>query len=217
VGGLALIACLAASPAAAQGQGAGAAPQTDPAAGAQRQPPSRPPGAGPARLGRAGLPANPDVMNAAQVERYFDGYMILQARTALQLSDDQYFTIGPRLERLQELRRQAQRQRRQLIGELREMLRTQAPVDDAVITAKVKALDDVPSQFAEPIRKAYAEIDGTLTPRQRARFRAFEEMMEQQKLDLIARARQQVKPDTPPQGDAPAKPATPARGGGGRR
>jgi len=152
-------------------------------------------------------------MNVAQVERYFDGYMILQARTALQLSDEQYFAIGPRLERLQELRRQAQRARRQLLAELRQMLRPDAPAaDEAAVNAKVKALDDAPAQYAEPIRKAYAEIDSGLTPRQRARFRTFEEMMEQQKLDLLARARQQIKPVDP---QAPG--ATQPRGGGGRR
>lgn len=182
----------------------------DPAA--PQQPP--PTGRGGGRAGRAGAqPANPNVMNVAQVERYFDGYMILQARTALQLSDDQYFAIGPRLERLQELRRQVQRDRRLLLGELRQMIRPDAAAaDDAVLAAKVKALDDVPAQYAEQIRKAYADIDSGLTPRQRARFRTFEEMMEQQKLDLLARARQQIKP-----ADPQAPPATPQKGGGGRR
>ena len=40
----------------------------------------------------------------------------------------------------------------------------------------------------EQIRQAYAEIDQVLTPRQRAQFRVFEEMMERQKLDMLARA-----------------------------
>jgi hypothetical protein len=196
---IAAAACLVAMPAAAQARqdsaDAGRTRRQAQATPSTTQDPNAPaaPAATrplPGRAGRAGALPPPDVMNVAQVERFFDGYMVNEARKVLQLTDDQYFTIGPRLERLQELRRQAQRQRRQTLGELREMLRSEAPPDDAALTAKIKAVDDVPAQYAELIRKAYADIDGPLTPKQRARFRTFEEMMEQQKLDLLARARQ---------------------------
>jgi hypothetical protein len=58
------------------------------------------------------------------------------------------------------------------------------------LAAKLKALDDVTADFERQTREAYASLEETLTVRQRARFRIFEQRMERQKLDLIARARQ---------------------------
>ena len=44
------------------------------------------------------------------------------------------------------------------------------------------------------MRKAYDGVDEMLDIRQQARFRLFEEQMEQQKLDLLMRARQMHGP-----------------------
>ncbi|MEO8070758.1 MAG: hypothetical protein ABI652_05110, partial [Acidobacteriota bacterium] len=142
-------------------------------------------------------PANPDLMTAAQVEQYVDALELYQAQNQLQLSDDQLVrAFGARLQRLQMLKRQQQRQRRASIVELNQMLTGGGPggIDEAAVAAKVKALDDLVADFDRRIQEATAAIDQTLTPRQRARFRVFEEQMERRKLDLLTRVRQQPRP-----------------------
>lgn len=174
---------------------AGLGPQDAPA-------PSRPLGPPPGRAGgRSGAnapapPANPDLMTAQQVEQYVDSLELFQARNQLQLSDEQVIrTFGSRLQRLQMLKRQQQRQRRMLVLELNQMLTgASGAVDETVVAAKVKELDDRMADFDRQIQDATAAIDQTLTPRQRARFRVFEEQMERRKLELLARARQQARP-----------------------
>lgn len=131
-------------------------------------------------------------MTAAQVERYFDNWVLVQAQTALRLDDRQFLTFGRRLERLQALRRQHQQQRRQVLDELREMTRPEAVLDEAAIGAKLKALDDLAAQHALELRQVYQAVDQVLGPRQRAWFRIFEEQMERRKVDLLLRARQQA-------------------------
>jgi hypothetical protein len=142
--------------------------------------------AGPARAGRA----NVEGLSAAQAEQLFDSYVFGEARVALQLSPSQIMPFGQRLRRLQMVRRQGQRQRQQLLADLNTVSRGTEPVDDATLAAKLKALDDVTADFERQTREAYASLEETLTVRQRARFRIFEQRMERQKLDLIARARQ---------------------------
>lgn len=145
-----------------------------------------------ARLGRrSGAAGNPDVMTVQQVEEYFDQAMLHQARTNLALTDDQFLRFGAGLRRLQTARRQQQRQRMAMVRDLNSLLLA-APLDEAAVTAKLKELDEFSARSTDEVRTAYDTIDQSLTLRQRARFRIFEEMMERRKLDLVARARQQA-------------------------
>ena len=182
---------LAASASQATGQTTAAAqdpPQTQPPAGR---------GGSRGRAGGASLP-NPDGMTPMQVEQLFDAYVVMQARTVLRLAEDkQSFPFMDRMQRLQMLRRRIQRQRQENLRELRALL-GQPAFDETAAAAKIKALDDIVAQAGEQIRQAYADIDQILTPRQRAQFRVFEEQMERQKLDMLARARQQAGEPTPP-------------------
>ena len=59
---------------------------------------------------------------------------------------------------------------------------------------QVKALQDLEDRSQAEIRKAYEAIDQVLDVRQQARFRVFEEQMEQRMLQLITRARQANRP-----------------------
>ena len=155
-----------------------------------------------------GTPPNPDVMNAQQVENYFDNYVLIEARTQLEMADDLYFRFGPAMERLQRLRRRIDGDRRRILSQLNDLSRAAGQTDDAVIATQLKALDDLRVQSAEQVRQAYAELDALLSPRQRARLRVFENMMEQRKLELVALARQRAR------GRGAATPPAAGRGGG---
>jgi hypothetical protein len=153
-------------------------------------------------------PAN---ANIQQIEQYLDAYIVMQARQVLELADDQFFAVAPRLERLQGLRRRQQRERQRVTQELGEILRKPGPVEDAVVAPKIKFLDDQLVSAADEMKKAYAEIDQILTPRQRAQFRVLEMRLERQRQDLMAAARAQGRggqnppdPQNPPPGDPPA-------------
>jgi hypothetical protein len=78
-----------------------------------------------------------------------------------------------------------------MVGELRRLAgpRVETPAADAVVVEKLKALRDHDERAAVEIRAAVAAIDEILTPLQQARFRIFEEHIENRKLDLLLRAR----------------------------
>ena len=120
-----------------------------------------------------------------------DAYATIQAQQALQLGDEQYGRFIPLLKKLQETRRRNQQMRNRMIAELRRLAGPSAatPADDAVLTEKVKALREHDERAAAEIRSALAAIDEILTPQQQARFRIFEEHIENRKLDLLLRAR----------------------------
>ena len=120
----------------------------------------------------------------------FDAYMIYQAQPTLNLSDEQWLSFGLKLRNLLTIRHRLQRQRLEALGGLRELLKTQGPLDEAVVAEKLRAYDELTLQSAPEVRQAYAAIDQVLRPRQRVQFRAFEEAMERKKLELIAMARQ---------------------------
>jgi len=146
--------------------------------------------------GRAALaPAGATV---GEVEQAFDRYFLNQARVTLQLSPSQMTTFRPKLEQLRRVRRQTQRQRQGLLNELQALARGGGPVDEDVLAAKVKALDDQKLEAEQLIRNAHEQLDATLSVPQRARFRFFEQRMERQELDLIARARTQARRGGPP-------------------
>ena len=79
------------------------------------------------------------------------------------------------------------------------------PADEAAISERLSALQELEARSAAENRKAYTELDALLDPRQQARFRVFEEQIERRKLELMLRARQNVR-----QEPAPAPPAAAA-------
>jgi hypothetical protein len=161
---------------------------------AQGPPPQQPP------AGRADMPVPPapdgTAITAGQIQRWFEAFTVLQAQDALQLSEAQYGRFVTRLKALQDTRRKHQQARNQLLNEIRRMTNPQngaAPADEATITDRLKALRDEEERADADIRKAYDAVDETLDVRQQARFRLFEDRMEQQKLELLMRARQNAR------------------------
>ena len=120
-----------------------------------------------------------------------DAYATIQAQQAMQLGDEQYGRFIPLLKKLQETRRRNQQARNRMIGELRRLAgpRAAAPADEGVIAEKLKTLREHDERAASEIRAAVGAIDEILTPQQQARFRIFEEHIENRKLDLLLRAR----------------------------
>jgi len=157
-------------------------------AAAQGQPPAAPLPGGPPDF-PAGRP-----IGTGEIQRLFDAYAMIQAQKALQLSEAQFGRFVTRLTALQDVRRRHQQTRNQILGDLRRMSNpASGGGDEALMSERLKAFRDEEERAAGEIRKAYDGVDETLDTRQQARFRLFEERMEQQKLDLLMRARQNVR------------------------
>src|SRR6478672_9345223 len=155
---------------------------------ARATPPAVRQGAGP---GRANAPLSEDgSISTAELVNMLDTYAIVQAQRELTLNDTQYAQFVTRLKRLQETRRRNQRERNQLLQDLRKMSGPQAPtpVDEGALRERLRTLREHDDRSAAELRKAYDSLDEVLDVRQQARFRVFEEAIERRKLDLVVRA-----------------------------
>jgi hypothetical protein len=140
-------------------------------------------------------PAPPEAaISAGQIQRWFEAFTVLQAQEALNLSEAQYGRFVTRLKALQDARRKHQVARNQIMADLRKLTNPQTGSnDEASLAERLKALRDEDDRTAAELRKAYDGVDETLDARQQARFRIFEERMEQQKLELLMRTRQNAR------------------------
>lgn len=132
-------------------------------------------------------------MSPAEIQRIFDGYLLVQVQEALGLSDQQFGQVVPRVKALQDTRRRHQQERGRLLMELQRLTRPAgrgAPGDDAVIKQRLAMLQENDARLAADLRHAYAALDEVLDVRQQGRFRIFEEQIERKKLELLLRARQ---------------------------
>ena len=117
----------------------------------------------------------------------------MEAQQTLGLSETQYPPFLTRLRALQDTRRRHLQARTQLLAELGRMSAPAATADEAAIRERLSALQELEARSAAENRKAYSELDALLDPRQQARFRVFEEQIERRKLELMLRARQNVR------------------------
>jgi Spy/CpxP family protein refolding chaperone len=158
-----------------------------PALALAQEPPQRPPA-------RPGAQAPAGDLSPAEIQRWFNAYALLQAQEALSLTDEQYPKFLTAMKALQEAQRLNQQERAKLLREINRLTAPGASSDDAAIGAALVALKQQDARVASELQKAYERVDQTLTVRQQARFRLFEEQMERRKLDLLMRARQQRQP-----------------------
>jgi hypothetical protein len=130
-------------------------------------------------------------LSPAEIAGMLDSYAAVRAQEALSLDEAHYPEFLTRLRKLQEVRRRNQQRHNQVLQELRKVAGAQAqpPYDEAAIRVRLKALRDDDDRAAVELRQAYDAVDEVLDPRQQARFRIFEEMIERRKLDLLMRAR----------------------------
>ena len=124
----------------------------------------------------------------AEIERLFDGYVVMQAQEALKLSDAQFGPFVAKLKALQETRRRARQARRALVSELARALGA-TPVPESDVKETLRKLREAQARGAEDEQKAYDAIDQVLDLPQQARFRVFEDTVERRKFDLVLRAR----------------------------
>jgi septal ring factor EnvC (AmiA/AmiB activator) len=176
--GIAAIGCLGATPAEARLQPPRDASQEAPATAPNRADPSDP---------RAPV-------STGELVNMLDTYAIVRAQTELTLTDTQYAQFVTRLKRLQEARRRNQRERNQILQDLRRLTGPLAPtpIDEGAVRERLRALRDHDERAAAEMRKAYETLDEVLDVRQQARFRIFEETIERRKLDLVMRARERA-------------------------
>jgi hypothetical protein len=153
------------------------------------------------RVAPGGVPAAGDpAVSPGEIQRMLDGYMLIQAQDVLQLSDEQFPRFLSLVRTWQDIRRRSQGERQRMLQELRRMTAARAGTfDEATIRERLKALDDLESRAAVEIQQRRAAIDQVLNPFQQARFRIFEETMEQRKIELLMRARQGRGRQNPPQ------------------
>jgi hypothetical protein len=155
----------------------------------QRGTQSPPPAPAPGPQAPADQPITP-----RKIQELFDAYIVLQAKDRLQLADAQYGQFVTRLSALQQTRRRHLVAHQQILNDLRKLTNPQTGSnDEATITERLKALRQEDEAAATDLRKAYDGVDETLDLRQQARFRIFEDQMEQQKLELLMRARQDAR------------------------
>ena len=158
--------------------------------------PSQAPAGAPAQASPAGRgDADPGAVSAGELVNMLDTYAIVQAQQALTIDDDKYGVFVARLKKLQEVRRRNQRERNQILQDLRRLAGAQAPlpVDEAAVKERLRALRDHDERAAVEMRRAYNVLDEVLDVRQQARFRVFEETIERRKLDLLLRAQRAAR------------------------
>jgi hypothetical protein len=147
-----------------------------------------------------GRPAPPDGETAeapgvspAEIQRMFDSYALIQAQDQLKISDEVFPQFLTRFKALQDTRRRNMTERFRMVQDLRRL--TNDPQrDEARMRERLKALDDLDARAASELVKAYEAINQVLDIYQQAKFRVFEENMENRKLALVMRARQANRP-----------------------
>ena len=134
-------------------------------------------------------------MSPREVQRLFDAYVAMQAQDRLQLSETQYPQFLPRLKSLLDLRRTRLAGRQALVADLGRASQGGAAhrTDDATLREKLQQLRAFDDQTAADLRRAYESIDQVLDVGQQARFRVFEDQIERRKVELLMRARQNVR------------------------
>src|SRR4051812_29203878 len=130
-------------------------------------------------------------MALGEIQKLLDGYAIVQAQQYLGLTDAQFTPFLPKLRALQETRRRNEQERMRLLIELRRLTNPRAQAAEGDIQIRVRALRDLDVRAVTDVQRAYDAIDQSLDVRQQARFRLFEQEIEQRKVLLLMRTRQQ--------------------------
>jgi Spy/CpxP family protein refolding chaperone len=143
----------------------------------------------------AAAAAAPDApgVTPAEIQRMFDSYALIQAQDQLKITDEKFPQFLTRFKALQDTRRRNMTERFRMVQDLRKLSNDAQP-DDTQMRDRLKALDELDVRSQTEIAKAYEAINQVLDIRQQAKFRVFEENMENRKLALVMRARQANRP-----------------------
>lgn len=143
------------------------------------------------RAGRAGAGSGP-VLTPAELERWFDSYVLIQAQDAVKVTDAQFPRFLQRLRELQATRRRNAGLRRQILNAMGRLANA-VPVDEPGVREQLKALRELDARTAEEMRRAYDALDEVLDPVQQARFRMFEQAVERRQIELLMKARERAR------------------------
>ena len=149
-------------------------------------------------------------LNLQTVQNLVDAWALVEAEKDLELTNTQYPDFVAKMQRVQSTRRRHMMERQRMLRELNAMAFAGQRPDDAALTEKLKAFDQLTERTAQELRQVTQELDGIFTPYQRVRFRLFEERMERRKIELLARARAGRAGGG---GTVPAAPPAKGRGG----
>jgi hypothetical protein len=119
----------------------------------------------------------------------FDSYALIQAQDQLKISDEKFPQFLTRFKALQDTRRRTMTERFRIVQDLRRLTKDAQP-DESQMRERLKALDELDARSQGELSKAYDAINQVLDVYQQAKFRVFEENMENRKLALVMRARQ---------------------------
>ena len=136
-----------------------------------------------------GSTADAPGVSPAEIQRMFDSYALIQAQEQLKISDEKFPQFLTRFKALQDTRRRNMAERFRMVQDLRRLSNDAQP-DEARMRDRLKALDELDARAQTDITKAYEAINQVLDIQQQAKFRVFEENMENRKLALVMRARQ---------------------------
>jgi hypothetical protein len=149
--------------------------------------------------GGAAPNANANPISLGELNRLFEAYAVVQAQDMLKLTDEQYPDFVARLKALQDARRRHLQNHGRIVNDLRRMIRLpDDQIDDKSLRATYEALDRENESAEAEIKKALENVITILDVRQRARFRVFEENLEQRKLDLLSRVQRPVRKPAAP-------------------
>ena len=141
----------------------------------------------------------PGGLAPGEVQRLLDAFALVQAQDFLVLSDPQFNAFVPKLRALQEARRRNEQERQRLLQDLRQMTNGKlGQVPESDLRDRLRALRELETRAAGEIQRAMDGVDQTLDVHQQARFRLFEQQIEQRKLQLLMRAREMSRANRPP-------------------
>ena len=140
-------------------------------------------------------------MPPAEMQKLLDGYAVIQGQEFLDLTDSQFTQFLPKFRALQEARRRNEMERVRLLQELNRITNPNArgggQFGDSDIRDRLRTLRELEVRAVGDLQKARDAIDQTLDLRQQARFRVFEEQIEQRKLQLLMQVRQANRANRP--------------------
>jgi Spy/CpxP family protein refolding chaperone len=148
----------------------------------------------PLEQGQEGRPG-PD---REEMRGMLEAYIISKLQEALQLNDEQYAKVIVAQKKLNEHRREHQRQRAQTLRELRRAVGATEPSDEEIANL-LGRLEKLRLDFETQQREDYKAMDALLTVKQRARYRLLEIEIERRMQELIREIRRERRPGAAPQ------------------
>jgi len=135
--------------------------------------------------------------NREEIAGMLEAYIISKLQEALQLNDEQYARVIVAQKRLNEHRREHQRQRRETLQQLQRALAA-VEASDEEIARLLERLDQLRTDFETQQKADYKAIEALLTVKQRARYRLLEIEIERRMQELIREIRRERRPGPSP-------------------